>query len=129
MASFILSSYARTALANDSGLNSLLDAGELHIRTAANGGGDLLVTFNLPAAANNTPAAGVLTFGAIANANGANAGNAAYAQFYNNGAANLVADADCGTANTTVIFDNVSIAVDQVVSISAGANITVPAGS
>lgn len=127
MASFILSTFARTALANDSGLNSLLDAGELHIRTAANGGGDLLVTFNLPAAANNTPANGVLTFGSIASANGANAGNAAYAQFYNNGAANLVADADCGTGSNTVVFDNVNIAVDQVVSITA-ANITVPAG-
>ena len=128
MASFILSSYARTALANAVGLNTLLDGGEMKCYTAANGGGTLLVTHTLPDAANNTPSAGVLTLGAIANANGVANGVANFAQFLEKTSANLIADADCGTATETIVFDNNNIAVNQVVSISS-ANFTVPAGT
>jgi len=128
MASLILSAYARNSLANDVGLNTLLDGGAMKCYTAANGGGTLLVTHTLPDAANNTPSGGVLTLGAIANANGAANGVANFAQILEKTSANLLADVDCGTATETVVFDNNNIAVNQVVSIS-GANFTVPAGT
>jgi len=134
MASLILSDYAITALANDSGLNSLLDGGNMFIYDGVSDGpdaaanGTLLVTFALPPAANNTPANGVLTLDTIANANGVANGNAGYARFTSNADANVIGDGDCGTSGNTVVFDNVNIAVNQVVSVSS-ANFTVPDGS
>lgn len=128
MASLILSTYARTNLANDVGLKTMLAGGVITIRTAANGGGTLLVTFAIGTGANNTVASGVLTLANIANANGAANGVANYAQFHNAGSANLIADADCGMTTQTVVFDNSNIAVNQVVSITS-ANFTVPAGT
>ena len=133
MASFILSDWAREALCNDSGLNTLLDGGSVKTYTGASPGpnnaasGTLLVTHTLPAAANNTPAAGVLTLDTIANANGVANGDANYVRFLTS-AANVIGDGDAGTSGNTVVFDNVNIATDQVVSISS-ANFTVPAGT
>jgi len=133
MASFILSTVARTALANDSGLNELLDGGAMRTYSGASPGpnsavsGTLLVTHTLPPKANNTPTAGVLAIGAIANANGTANGVAGYCRFVTSANA-TIADGDAGTTATTVIFDNTNIAVNQVVSVTA-ANFTVPAGT
>ena len=133
MASFILSTTARNALANDSGLNELLANGSMKTYTSASPGpnnaasGTLLVTHTLPPAANNTPTGGVLALGAIANANGVANGTAGYCRFLTSANA-TIADGDCGTSGNTVVFDNTSIATNQVVSVTA-ANFTVPAGT
>lgn len=133
MASFVLSTTARSALANATGLNTLLSEGSMQTRSGAapgpdaNADGTLLVTHTLPAAANNSVANGVLTLGAIANANGVANGTAGHVRFLTSANA-VVAEGDCGTSGNTVVFDNTSIATNQVVSVS-GANFTVPAGT
>jgi len=86
----------------------------------------LLVTHTLPAAGDNTAANGVVTLDTIANANGAANGSAGHVRILSG--ANVVAEGDCGTGSNTVVFDNVVIAVDQVVSISS-ANFTIPTGT
>lgn len=134
MPSFILSTYARNALANATGLNTMLSNGNMKTYdgvapgpdAAANG--TLLVTHVLPAGAGANITGGVLTLDTIANANGVANGNAVYVRFLNNGDANVIAEADAGTTGTTVIFDNTNIATDQVVSVTS-ANFTVPAGT
>ena len=132
MASFVLSTYSRNLLCNATGLNTLLGNCTMQTRTGAapgpqaNASGTLLVTHTLPPAANNTPANGVITIGAIANANGVANGNAQHVRILSGN--NVIAEGDAGTSGNTVIFDNVSIATNQVVSISS-ANFTIPAGT
>ena len=74
----------------------------------------------------NTPANGVVTIGPIANANGAANGDAGHVRILSGN--NVIAEGDCGTGANTVVFDNVNIAVDQVVAISS-ANFTIPSGA
>jgi hypothetical protein len=133
MASLVLSTVARNNLANNIGLNTMLDGGTMETRSGSSPGpnsaatGTLLVTHSLPDAANNSPSGGVLTLGSIPNANGAANGTAGYCRFIMSNST-VVCDGDAGTASTTVIFDNTSITDGQVVSISS-ANFTVPAGT
>ena len=132
MASLVLGEFARNALCANTGLNGLLSNCTMQTRTGAAAGpanaagGTLLVTHTLPPAANNTAANGVVTLDTIASANGEANGDAGHVRILSG--ADVVAEGDCGTSGNTVVFDNISIATNQVVSISS-ANFTVPAGT
>jgi len=90
-------------------------------------GATLLVTFALTTSG-ATSVNGVITFGTIVDATAIADGTADTAKYYTNAKGALVATADVGMTDATVILDNTNIATDQVISISA-ATITVPAGT
>lgn len=124
--SFVLENNARDAM-GDALYNLITTSGASTgvleiLETAA-----VLVTFTLPTSGSTT-VNGVITFGAISNGTATGTGTANTAKFWTNAKGALVATADVGTTDATVILDNVSIATDQVVSISSCV-ITVPAGT
>ena len=124
--SFVLENNARDAMSD--ALYSLIttagaSTGVLEILEWAT----LLVSFDLPTSG-STSVNGVITFGAISNGTAVADGTADTAKFYTNAKGALVATADVGTTDASVILDNTSIVTDQVVSISSCV-ITVPAGT
>jgi len=124
--SFVLENNARDAMGD--ALLSLITTGStvdgvLEILETAS----VLVTFALTTSG-ATSVNGVVTFGTIVDATATGTGTANTAKFYTNAKGALVATADVGTTDATVILDNTSIATDQVVSITS-AVITVPAGT
>lgn len=124
--SFVLENNARDAMSD--ALYSLIttagaSAGVLEILETST----VLATFALPTAG-STSVNGVITFGTISNVAASAAGTANTAKFWTNAKGALVATADVGTTDATVILDNVSIANGQTVSISSCV-ITVPAGT
>ncbi len=120
--SCVLTDAARDILSD--ALKAYLDDGVLEIlETAA-----LLVTFTIPDQAVMTSVNGLITIGAMGPAVATGAGNANTAKVYTNAKGALVATLNVGTTATSVILDNVSIAIGQSVSITT-ATITVPAGT
>jgi hypothetical protein len=124
--SFVLENAALDILSD--AFKAYLDDGVLEITTAAAG---LLVTITLPDQANVTSVNGLITFPAMGPFTATGAGVAAIGKIYTNAKGALVATINVGlaAATPTLVLDNTNIAVDQVVNITAGATITVPAGS
>ena len=131
-ASFVLATATRTALASDSagggGLNELLDDGHLKIYSGTYDTGGLLVDLVLPDKSLNTPAAGVLTFGTIAQVNATDTNTAAYFKLLKSDGTTEVAHGDVSTSGATLNLNTTSIVTGGPVSITSF-TITVPPGS
>jgi hypothetical protein len=126
MASLVLPNAERTALANQ--LNTDLSNGKLRIYSGTYNTGTLLVELTLPASGSNSVTNGVLTFGAIAQANATQSGTAAYFIMTKSDGSTEVCHGDVGTSGATINLNTTSIVSGGPVSIT-GASLTVPAGT
>jgi len=132
MASFVLAVGIQNDIAN--AINSDANNGLMRIYTGSSPGpgnnatGTLLANLTLPAAANNSVANGVLTFGAIAQVNANATGTAGYFRLFKTDGNTAIADGDVGTANATLNLNTTSIVANGPVAITAF-SITVPAGT
>ena len=126
MASFVLDTQERTALANQ--LKTDLNTGFVKIYTAAYA--KLLVSIPLAAVCGSV-SNGVLTLDCTntnANASAGDPDTAAAGRLYKADGSTVVATCDVSTSGATINLQNTSIASGQNVSITSG-SITVPAGT
>lgn len=132
--SFVLSTTARTAVANATALNELLNNGHLHLYDGTAPGpnsapnGTLLSDHTLPASGSNTAANGVLTLGTVANVNASESGTVSYFRLLQSDNSTVVAEGNVATSGATITINTTTITSGGPVAVT-GLAITVPTGS
>lgn len=132
--SFVLSTTARTAVANATALNELLNNGHLHLYDGTAPGpnsapdGTKLSDHTLPASGSNSAANGVLTLGTVANVNAVATGTAQYFRLLQSDNSTVIAEGNVGTSGATITINTTSITSGGPVAVT-GFTVTVPTGS